>query len=86
MTERIVKSGAQYFCVQYPVERDFWHIEETQILWVLEMSLSYLQNMPIYFPSPTRGNKNFQFIPSRVLLQNCFLAQYFVTHKMMFDA
>ena len=26
MTERIVKSGAQYFCVQYPVERDFWRL------------------------------------------------------------
>ena len=52
---------------------------------VPEMSLSYLQNMPIYFPS--EGNINFQFVPFlRVLLHNHLGASYFVPLKRMFGA
>ena len=66
--------------------------EETHNLWVLESSLSYLQTMPIYFPSLTwhpagREIKTFNsFLLFRVLLQNCFLAQHFVPHKRIFGA
>ena len=53
--ERIVKSDGQFFVCNTLLSETFgaWvhHNEETQTLWVPEMSLSYLQNMPIYFPS-----------------------------------
>lgn len=49
-----------------------------------EMSLCYLQNLPIYFPSGKCKRSIRSFF--RVLLRNRFGAPYFVHLKMMFGA
>ena len=53
--KKIVKSGAQFFVYNALLSETSgaWvhHSEETRALWVPEMSLGYLQNMPIHFPS-----------------------------------
>ena len=47
--------------------------------------LSYLQNLPIYYPS-FREIKTFNSLLLRVLLHNRFCAQYFTPLKKMFGA
>ena len=92
--ERIWNSGTQFFLclVETFGARVVHHVEETctsryffQNHEPNRAPLSYLQNVPIYYPS-FREIKTFNSFLLRVLLHNRFCAQYFTPLKKMLGA